>query len=454
MCTIRLSAVAVLVVVLRAQTPDDSFRFALTGDSIIGRRLSVYDEPIYLQMFEEIRSADATFTNFEILVHNFEFAGAPVSGGTYMGAPPWVIDELKWAGFRLFGIANNHSFDFGTEGLLSNIHYLRQAGVVFAGAGENLARARAPGYLDTRKGRVALIACASTFSVLSSAGEQRPDLKGRPGLNPLRFKTTYSVEPSTLASLRVLARSANPDQPGGSSDELRFLGAFFRAGDKVSVKTEPDPRDLEGILASIREARRQSDWVMVSIHAHEGAPYDREKPAEFLVSFAHAAIDAGADVFVGHGPHVLRGIEIYKGKPIFYSLANFIFENDLVQFQPQENYDQFGLPLTATPADFYDARSGKDTRGFPADQKFWESIVAEAVFNNKHELTGVELQPVVLGFGNGRTHRGRPIPASSDAAVSILDRVAKLSSSFGTRVAVQGGKGVVAVHERARAAAR
>ena len=72
MCTIRLSAVAVLVVVLRAQTPDDSFRFVLTGDSIIGRRLSVYDEPAYLRMFDHIRSADATFTNFEMLVHNFD----------------------------------------------------------------------------------------------------------------------------------------------------------------------------------------------------------------------------------------------------------------------------------------------------------------------------------------------------------------------------------------------
>jgi poly-gamma-glutamate synthesis protein (capsule biosynthesis protein) len=454
MGTIRLSAVAALAVVLHAQASDNSFRFALTGDSIIERRLSVYDDPAFLQMFDRIRSADAAFTNFEMLVHDFEFAGAPVSGGTYMGAPPWVIDELKWAGFRLFGIANNHSFDFGTEGLLGNIHYLRQAGVVFAGAGENLARARAPGYLDTRKGRVALIACASTFSMLSPAGEQRPDLKGRPGLNPLRFKTTYTVEPSTLETLRVLARSGNPEQPNGSPDELRFLGAFFRAGDKPSVKTEPDSRDMQGIMASIREARRQSDWVIVSIHAHEGAPGDREKPAEFLVAFAHAAIDAGADVFVGHGPHVLRGIEIYKGKPIFYSLANFIFENDLVQFQPQENYDQFRLPLTATPADFYDARSREDTRGFPADQKFWESIVAEAVFNNKHELTGIELQPIVLGFGNSRTRRGRPMPASGDAAASIVDRVAKLSSSFGTLVAVQGGKGVVTVHARTNTSAR
>jgi poly-gamma-glutamate capsule biosynthesis protein CapA/YwtB (metallophosphatase superfamily) len=151
---------------------------------------------------------------------------------------------------------------------------------------------------------------------------------------------------------------------------------------------------------------------------------------------------------------VLQGIEIYKGKPIFYSLANFIFENELVQFQPQENYDQLNLPLTATPADYYDARSAKDTRGFPADQKFWESVVAEVVFNKKRELTSIELQPIVLGFGNSRTHRGRPMPASGDAAAAILNRVAKLSSPFGTRVAVQDGKGVVAVHTGTNTAAR
>src|SRR6266849_3266246 len=132
----RLLLIA-FAIAAQAQTPEGSFRFALTGDSIIERRLSVHDEPAYVRMFDRIRSADAAFTNFEMLVHHFEFAGAPMSGGTYMGAPPWVLDELKWAGFRLFGIANNHSFDFGTEGLLSNIRSLQSAGVVYAGAGEN-----------------------------------------------------------------------------------------------------------------------------------------------------------------------------------------------------------------------------------------------------------------------------------------------------------------------------
>ena len=426
---------------------NDSFRFALAGDSIIDRRISVYDEPGYLKMFDRIRGADAAFTNFEMLIHNFEYPGAPVSGGTYMGAPAWVLDELKWAGFRLFGIANNHAFDFGADGLLSNLRHMREAGVVYAGAGENLARARAPGYLDTKKGRVALIACASTFSILSPAGAQRPDLKGRPGLSPLRFKSTYTVEPATLATLRTLARSgaAGEGGPPSADGDLRFLGATFRSGDKPGLSTEPDPRDLKEITAEIRDARRQADWVMVSIHAHEGAPGDRESPAEFLVTFAHAAIDAGADLFVGHGPHVLRAVEIYKGKPIFYSIANFIFQNETMPFQPQESYDQFNLPLTASPADYYDSRSANDTRGFPADQKIWESVVAEAVFNSKRELQQIDLYPISLGFHESRTVRGRPLPATGALATSIIDRIAKLSKARGTNVAFQDGKGVVTV---------
>jgi len=415
------------------------FRFALVGDSIIDRRISVYSEPGYLEMIQRIRSSDAAFTNFEMLIHNFEFPGAPASGGTYMGAPAWVLDELKWAGFRLFGAANNHSFDFGTEGFLSTLHAMQQAGVVYAGAGINLALARAPGYLDTGGGRVALIGCASTFSVLSPAGEQRTDLKGRPGLNPLRFKTTYTVEPSTLASLRKLAgRSGNVD----ARRPLAFLGATFRAGEKTEVHTESDPKDLAGITAEVRDARRQAAWVVVSIHTHEGAPGNREVPAEFLVAFAHAAIDAGADVFVGHGPHLLRGIEIYKGKPIFYSLANFIFQNDLLQFQPQENYDEYNLPLDATPADFFDARSAHDTRSYPADGAFWESVEAEAVFNDKRELKEIDLYPITLGFMQARTIRGRPLPADAKLGRTIIDRVARLSDAMGTKVVYEEGKGI------------
>ncbi len=424
--------------VAAADPHPETFRFALVGDAIINRRLSVYREPEYLELFQRIRSADAAFVNFETLAHDFEHPGAPVSGGTFMGSPPWAIDELKWAGFNLFNVANNHALDFGLAGLLTSLHHLDQAGVAYAGAGENLARARAPGYLDTAKGRVALVACASTFSDLSPAGIQRPDMPGRPGLSPLHFKTTYTMSAAALATLRQL-------QALDRSGPLATAAATFAVGDPAGVHTEADPVDLRGVLASVRDARRMADWVVVSIHTHEGNPHDREVPPDFLVQFAHAAIDAGADVFVSHGPHVLRGIELYQGKPIFYSLANFVFENDTVRFQPQESYDSVGLPLTALPSDFYEARSRHDTISYPADWEQWESVEAEAVFDARRQLVRIELHPLGLGFGKIRPLRGRPLPADAALGAKILARIGRLSKALGTTVDVRDGVGVIQI---------
>ena len=169
-----------------------AIRFALVGDAIIERRLSVYTEPAFLDMTARIRSADVAFANFEMLVHDFEFSPAPVSGGTYLGASPFVLDELKWSGFRMISTANNHAMDYGVEGLRNNLRSRRRSRPHCRRHGEN-PRARAPSYLDNASGRVALIACSSTFSDLCPAGEQRPDLPGRPGLNPLHFQTIYTV---------------------------------------------------------------------------------------------------------------------------------------------------------------------------------------------------------------------------------------------------------------------
>jgi poly-gamma-glutamate synthesis protein (capsule biosynthesis protein) len=428
--------------------PNGTFRFALAGDSIIERRISVFDDPGFLQMINRIRSADVAFTNFEMLIHNFEAPAAAMSGGTYMQAYPFVLDELKWAGFRIFGLANNHAYDFGAEGLMSTIRHFDEAGMTHAGTGENLARARAAAYYDTKKGRVALVSCASTFTAISPAGEQRADLKGRPGLSPLHIRTVYTVDPATLNGLRQATGGANR---GGQQTQMNILGATFRVGDKPGISTSPDPKDLEAIAAAVKDARRMADWVVVSIHAHEGAPGDVNVPAEFLVTFAHAMIDAGADLFVGHGPHVLRAVEIYKGKPIFYSMGNFFMQDDLVPFQPQENFSTYGLPLNATVADFYDQRDGttysdgteKNTKSFPANKSYWESMIAEPVFNSKRELQEIDLYPLDLGFGLTRAQRGFPFPAGGEEAASIMDRVAKLSKTMGTEIAFQSGKGVI-----------
>ena len=382
---------------LTAQTLP-STTFILTGDAIINRRVSVYQESNWKAMIGRIRSADAAFTNLETNITDFSLPGGAQSGGIYQGSPAWVLDELKWMGFQLISAANNHAYDFGERGVLMNMKALDAAGVTYAGIGKNLARARAPAYLDTSKGRIALIATASTLPVAAAAGEQRIDMPGRPGANPLRFETVYNVNAATLQVLHHLSGVAG-------TGALSFRGARFQLGQTASVETMPNSSDLNQLLASIRDARRQADWVIVSLHAHESLPGDRRQPAAFIPVFAHAAIDAGADIVAIHGPHVLRPIEIYHGKPIFYSLANFIFQNDTVLFQPAEPYLEGHLPADTLPGAYYDDRTHNDTRGFPADEENFESVIAQVAFDGG-KLAGITLFPIELGFGKPRTSRG------------------------------------------------
>jgi len=453
----RFLAGAFTTCALLAQTPSISaqdFTLTLTGDSIITQRLSVYEQdPKFMAVVKAVREGDARFTNLEILFHNYEAPPAAQSGGTWLAAEPYLFRELEWVGFNLFATANNHSLDYGIEGLRIHRRVLRDAGAAYAGVGEDLGEARAPAYLETARGRVALISCASTFSPSAPAGLQRPDLRGRPGLNPLRFRTRYIVGATSLEALRQIKAalklnvetSLQRTEPD-TSQTVHFLNNTFELGETPGVVTEPDPHDLKGLTDAIRDARRMADYVVVSIHAHEAAPGAREVPAQFLVSFAHAAVDAGADVFVGHGPHVLRGIELYKGKVILYSLANFIFQNDTVKRLPGDLYDQYGLGSEALPADLYDKRSEQAGHWFPADPPYWESVVVRVDFR-RGRPSEVRLTPITLGFGRSRWQRGRPERASAEESAKILERLQKLSQSLGTRITVKEGVGTIAIEK-------
>jgi poly-gamma-glutamate synthesis protein (capsule biosynthesis protein) len=226
-------------------------------------------------------------------------------------------------------------------------------------------------------------------------------------------------------------------------DELRIFRQRFIKGEKPEIRTEPRKEDMEEIASVVRNASRLADYTIVSIHAHE---QDKEKfvPAKFLVSFAHAMIDAGADVLVGHGPHILRGIEIYKGKPIFYSLGNFIFQNETLLRLPYENYQRYKLGPNKHVADFNDARYESDKKGFPAKAEYWESVIAVPHWKGRR-LVEIRLYPITLGFGKPRQVRGRPLFADSTLGAKILKRLARYSKAFGTRVEVEDNIGVVRI---------
>jgi len=437
-----------------------TFTMALTGDSIITRRLSVYGEPPFLKMIDLIRGADVAFTNLEMLFHDYETYAMNQSGGTYMRAEPALVKDLVWAGFDLVSHANNHTGDYAVDAMRLTTKYVAAAGLVGAGVGESLPEAREPKFVETARARVALISVASTFSPHSRAGKSRGDIPARPGLNPLRFTTTYVTTPAELEKLRAaLADSGLGGGRGGGGGgggrgggagaqgappSLNVFGTRVVAGETPGVRTEPNKEDMDETAAAVRSAARLADYTIVAIHSHEG---DRNRlvPAQFFVTFARAMVDAGADVIVGHGPHVLRGIEIYKGKPILYSVGDFIFQNDTLLRLPSENYEQYNMGAEAQVGDFNARRYGPDdSRGFPADELIWEAVVAVPRFKGK-QLVELALYPISLGFKKPATERGRPMFADPELGKKILDDVTKLSAPFGTGIQVRNGVGYVDV---------
>ena len=419
---------------------EDTFTLALTGDSIITMRLSVYREPEFLKMIELIRSADVAFTNLEMLFHDYEPYPMYESGGTYMRAAPALAKELAWAGFDMVSRANNHTGDYGVLGMRLTTKHTAEAGLLQAGTGESLAEAREAKFLETAKARVALISCASTFKEHSRAGKSRGDIPARPGLNPLRYSTDYLVSREELETLRRILERVGL-KPPKSGSKLKFFGRDFIAGDKPEVRTKPHQDDLEEIASVVRNASRLADLTIVTIHAHE-SDGDRSVPAKFLITFARAMIDAGADVFVGHGPHVLRGIEVYKGKPIFYSLANFMYQNQTLLRLPYENYERYKLGPNDHVADFNDARYDYGRKGRPVTPEIWESVIAVPSWRGK-KLVEIKLYPISLGFGKPRTVRGRPLFADRDLSLKIIEDLKRLSKPLGTKIDFQEGVGVI-----------
>ena len=178
---IRLSLVLFLgAATLVSAQPMERYTMALTGDSIITRKLSVYEEPEFLSMIELIRSADVAFTNVEILFHDYESYPMASSGGTYMRAQPEIARELAWAGFDLGSLANNHSGDYGPPAILLTEKYVREAGMTGAGIGKSLAEAREAKFLETAKARIAFISVASTFPDHAMARRHSPSARAQP----------------------------------------------------------------------------------------------------------------------------------------------------------------------------------------------------------------------------------------------------------------------------------
>jgi poly-gamma-glutamate synthesis protein (capsule biosynthesis protein) len=222
--------------------------------------------------------------------------------------------------------------------------------------------------------------------------------------------------------------------------QFEAFGFDLRVADRRGFEYELRPVDRDEVLQSVREAKRAAGFVVLALHVHAPGNWS-EEPPDFLPRFARAAIDAGADQVVAHGPHRLRGIEIYKGKPIFYSLANFVFQLDLLEPVSEDLYERFGLdPARVSSAEF--SRRWAD-RQF-GDELWWRSVVAVSRFE-KGVVSQIHLYPVDLDYAGRHGVRGVPRLASPAVARKVLEDLRRLSAPFGTTVAIERDVGVVRV---------
>jgi poly-gamma-glutamate capsule biosynthesis protein CapA/YwtB (metallophosphatase superfamily) len=380
---------------------DQSILITLTGQSMIRSDLRA----TALGAVPKIRSlieGDVKFTNLEGTV---AYDGEAVALGRGFLIPAPALNCLTELGFNLLSLSNNHAFDLKRTGLENTLREVDKHHIVHAGTGETITQAAAPAYLDTPKGRVALVASASGLIAQGAHATENS-----PGVNELRIEVGNRVNEAT---------DPLPASPGN----------------------KPNSEDSQRILQNIRDARAHAGLVIVYQHNHvfsnrpfsevfaEGLP-ERLAPPTWLKEWTHAEIDAGADIVVMHGAPLLHGIEIYHGKPIFYDLGNFIYN----------------LPPAITYID---------------EPINWESVVAYVRLKGR-TLQSVTLRPIVMnniGEGQPDVHnqyvnnqfldtRGLPAPATGRQATDILERLANASKPFGTNIIVKDGMAEIELPSR------
>ena len=450
----------------------DGFTLAAVGDCIISRPLSHYAarEPKFAESLNILKSADATYGNLETsLIDIRTFKGFPYTGvdDVPLLSEPGVAADLVTMGFKLMSRANNHSLDWGLEGMRETTYWTSKAGLVTAGVGETQGLARAAQYFESSKGRIGIVSIASTYRATSDALPERGAAPGRPGLNALSLKKTVVVPANVMQELQKLAKdmygpSSGPGKNTDQQGKLTLFDTKFESGPIRKMKYEINDDEQSGILKAVRQGKQHSDFLLVTLHSHEPADRTRsdpktdfdDTPADFVHELAKAAIDSGADAFLTTGIHHLGPIEIYKGRPIFYGLGDF-FWSDIQEPMPADFYAQyresiqaaFKKPERATDADIAGALN---SQYFAGDLPF-ESVITESRFEHGR-LTMIRLYAVDLGYGMKLTESGIPRAASAEKAQTILNRMQRLSEPYGTRIDIEPEKdwhyvGVIRVNE-------
>jgi len=444
-----------------------TYTLALTGDVIMNSRVSVCRDRDVLAAVEVLRGADVTHAHLEIPLHDFGAAdvfGAAEGALSWMRGPTMVAHELRWLGVDLVSAASNHALDYSYGGLRSTIETLDAAGLAHAGIGADLAAARAPAFVDTAVGRIALVSATSAFPAFARAGATRRDAPGRPGVNPQRY--LHVVDPATADQLKSIGAGLGMWVVGDGDEFVihppglhNSISRFRTSGDVSAPTTACDQDDLAGNLDAIRYAGSVADVVIAHLHvqAWDGVDGRMSSTPAFAREFARAAVAAGAGVVLVQGSHApMRGIEICAGVPILYDPGP-LFRLGRREAQPHDFYTRWGnaAAVRSFDAGLLEAFGARDTAaGGPASTKTVHSpaegnshepgfVLPVCTFDaHSHRVIKVDLHPMTWSRARQAT-TGFPARAHGDAALNVLRRIAELSTPHGTTVCVESELGWV-----------
>ena len=266
-------------------------KLILTGDIHLGH----VDDPAepFALVREVLGEADVVFGNLEGCLYDSSVTVDYKPGWHHVGPKP--APALRHGGFHALGCANN--VNFGAEAIMATVARLDEMGIAHTGAGADRAAARAPAIVESGGVRFGFLQYTSVFWPL---GHEASD--GSPGVAAILAHTAYRPNPRIA------------EMPGGPP----------------IVVTWPDAEYLDAFRRDVAALRDRVDFLVASFHWGISGSVET---ADYQVAIAHAAIDSGADLVMGHGPHEIQAVEIYGGRPILYSLGNFFFgEEPLYDF--------------------------------------------------------------------------------------------------------------------------
>ncbi|MQV98641.1 capsule biosynthesis protein CapA, partial [Sinorhizobium medicae] len=406
---------------------NDRFTLAVTGQSLIKHDIRDIPAPAFREVQSLLRQADLSFTNFEGTILGTH-GGWPLKGSFFGCSDPAVLDALGAIGFQALSLSNNHAFDLGPSGVLSTLEEVEKRGFLHAGLGRNAREVSRARIATINQRRIALVAMdggpGPDFMYAADADENRPE---RPGVNRLRLSQVLEVDDVAFEQIRAvrdkigytaidLANDSQPDDPPrlDPQAEVAIARCVFKRSGRYGRGVRIDEVDMARNLAAIASAARDSALVIAYLHHHHWASDWYQLP-EWVSGVAKRCIDAGASMFVSHGAPVLQPVEIYRGRPIFYSLGNFIFH----------------------------VRSEKSTW---TAAEVWESVVGVCSFASDNSLIDISFHPVVIGGDDGLEdgvleRRLVPQLVTGDSAVRILGRLQEQSARLGAHIEISGNVG-------------